>query len=46
MTGDTTFPPCPQCDNPVTDVSATGPHTHFARPCGCRLMPADVQELE
>lgn len=32
--------------HPVTDVTTTGPYTHFARPCGCPLTQADVQELK
>lgn len=45
MSGDPSFPACPQCNDPVTDVATTGPHTHFARPCGCSLSQADVQEI-
>ena len=45
MNTDSTLPRCPQCDHPVTDVTTMGPHTHVARPCGCRLTLAGVQEI-
>ncbi len=39
------FPLCPRCDRPVTRYTSTGPHTHVASPCGCRLSLAEVQGM-
>ncbi|WP_243637900.1 hypothetical protein [Natrarchaeobius oligotrophus] len=34
---------CPRCGTPIAIVSSTGPTTHVATPCGCRV-PGDVLE--
>ncbi|WP_247729891.1 hypothetical protein [Halovivax limisalsi] len=43
---DSPFPPCPFCETPVVSITSSGPHTHSARPCGCELPLADVQEIQ
>lgn len=42
---DSSFPPCPRCGGPVTDVWSTGPHSHNAAPCGCPLTADEVKSL-
>ncbi|WP_263017745.1 hypothetical protein [Natronobiforma cellulositropha] len=37
--------PCPLCGDPVTVVTSTGPSTHVASPCGCRV-PGDWSRRE
>jgi hypothetical protein len=39
------LPDCPTCGEPITVVSATGPHTGSASPCGCSV-PPDLLERE
>ncbi|ELY76761.1 hypothetical protein [Natrinema pallidum] len=32
-------PECPSCGEPVTFVTASGPHTGTVSPCGCSVPP-------
>ncbi|SEQ37181.1 hypothetical protein [Natrinema salaciae] len=32
-------PACPNCGEPVAVVTAVGPHTGTASPCGCSVTP-------
>ncbi|WP_207586223.1 hypothetical protein [Halomontanus rarus] len=38
-------PPCPRCDRPVVRITSTGPDTHFASPCGCRIGRLEARKL-
>ncbi|WP_247730634.1 hypothetical protein [Halovivax limisalsi] len=42
---DRTLPLCPYCETPIAAVTSTGPHTHSASPCGCRLTLVDVRAI-
>ncbi|QCS43028.1 hypothetical protein [Natrinema versiforme] len=38
-TDSSSLPDCPRCGEPVGFVTATGPHTGTASPCGCSVPP-------
>ncbi|WP_175480078.1 hypothetical protein [Natrinema salaciae] len=37
--GSPPLPDCPTCGAPVAVVTASGPHTGSASPCGCSVPP-------
>ncbi|WP_207592200.1 hypothetical protein [Halomontanus rarus] len=41
-----TLPDCPRCGRPVVATTTTGPETHFASPCGCRLGRLEAANLQ
>ncbi|MGQ3414244.1 hypothetical protein ACT4ML_18605 [Natrinema sp. LN54] len=40
------LPDCPRCGEPVAHVTATGPHTGTAGPCGCSVPPGLLEREE
>ncbi|WP_226006190.1 hypothetical protein [Natrinema salinisoli] len=36
-------PVCPRCGDPVTFVTAVGPQTGTASPCGCSVPPGLIE---
>ncbi|WP_054863819.1 hypothetical protein [Natronolimnobius baerhuensis] len=38
--------PCPACDGRIAGVTVLGPTTAFARPCGCRVAPEVLHQLD
>ncbi|NGM68789.1 hypothetical protein G6M89_07165 [Natronolimnobius sp. AArcel1] len=38
--------PCPACDARIVGVTVLGPTTAFARPCGCRVSPEVLHQLD
>ncbi|WP_276254027.1 hypothetical protein [Halomontanus rarus] len=36
------LPECPSCGDPMIATTSTGPTTHYASPCGCRIARGDL----
>lgn len=36
------LPECPSCGDPMIAATSTGPTTHYASPCGCRIARGDL----
>ncbi|WP_174811724.1 hypothetical protein [Salinadaptatus halalkaliphilus] len=47
MTDDEPEPPayCPTCGRPMVGVTSTGPHDHYAQPCGCRVSQLEANSF-
>ncbi|WP_264182404.1 hypothetical protein [Natrinema amylolyticum] len=39
----TSFPDCPRCGNPVSQVTMRGPLERVATPCGCSVAPGALE---